>query len=121
MDATATARQTLIAPDHSSGDARVEPGFINDLRLRARARFDELGFPTRKMEGWRFTHLKRIAETPLVLATHPAEQPAIEPFSVPDAPDVSSMIWSFFARHPRRRTTRSVKASASDRLRLMAS
>ena len=24
------------------------------------------------------------------------------PFSVPDAPDVSRMIWSFFARHPRR-------------------
>jgi poly(3-hydroxybutyrate) depolymerase len=43
------------------------------------------------------------------------------PFSVPGAPDVSSMIWSFFARHPRRRTTRPVKASARERLRLMAS
>ncbi len=43
------------------------------------------------------------------------------PFSVPDAPDVSGMIWSFFSRHPRGRTTRPAKASASDRLRLMAS
>ena len=43
------------------------------------------------------------------------------PFSVPDAPDVSSMIWSFFARHPRRRTARTAATSVSDRLRLMAS
>jgi len=43
------------------------------------------------------------------------------PFSVPDAPDVSSMIWSFFARHPRRRTTSPVRTSAGDRLRLRAS
>jgi Fe-S cluster assembly protein SufD len=85
MDTTATARQTLIAPDHSSGDARVEPGFINDLRLRARARFDELGFPTPRMEEWRFTNVKRIAEAPLALATFPADQPAIEPYCVPDA------------------------------------
>jgi len=43
------------------------------------------------------------------------------PFSVPDAPDVSNMIWSFFARHPRRGKRRTVEPSSSDRLRLMAS
>jgi poly(3-hydroxybutyrate) depolymerase len=43
------------------------------------------------------------------------------PFSVPDAPDVSSMIWSFFARHPRRRTNRPAKLSPSAGLRLAAS
>ena len=101
MDATATARQTLIAPDHSPGDARVEPGFINDLRLRARARFDELGFPTRKMEEWRFTNLKRIVDTPLVLAAHPEEQPAIEPFSVPDAHRVVLVNGRFSPEHSR--------------------
>ncbi len=34
------------------------------------------------------------------------------PFSVPDAPDVSSMIWSFFARHPRRGRARSLRQRA---------
>jgi len=43
------------------------------------------------------------------------------PFSVPDAPDVSSMIWSFFARHPRRSKTRPARTPAGDRLRLVAS
>ena len=43
------------------------------------------------------------------------------PFSIPDAPDVSNMIWSFFARHPRREKGRTARASATDRLRLMAS
>ena len=43
------------------------------------------------------------------------------PFSVTDAPDVSSMVWSFFARHPRKGKKRTVQASANDRLRLMAS
>jgi Fe-S cluster assembly protein SufD len=85
MEATATARHTLLAHDLLPGNARVEPGFVADLRRRARARFDALGFPTPKMEEWRFTNVKKIAETPLVLATHPAEQPTIEPFCVPDA------------------------------------
>ncbi len=43
------------------------------------------------------------------------------PFSVPDAPDVSGMIWSFFARHPRTHSSRPGGASAKERLRLMAS
>jgi poly(3-hydroxybutyrate) depolymerase len=43
------------------------------------------------------------------------------PFSVTDAPDVSSMIWSFFARHPRRGKQSATRASANDRLRLAAS
>lgn len=43
------------------------------------------------------------------------------PFSVPDAPDVSSMIWSFFSRHPRRARKQSVQSSVTERLRLKAS
>jgi poly(hydroxyalkanoate) depolymerase family esterase len=43
------------------------------------------------------------------------------PFSVPDAPDVSSMIWSFFARHPRRTKNQSVQISFAEQLRLKAS
>jgi poly(hydroxyalkanoate) depolymerase family esterase len=43
------------------------------------------------------------------------------PFSIPDAPDVSGMIWSFFARHPRKGNKQSVQGSVTDRLRLKAS
>ena len=43
------------------------------------------------------------------------------PFSVPDAPDVSSMIWSFFSRHPRRRAARTAGTSMNDRLRMATS
>ena len=35
------------------------------------------------------------------------------PFSVPDAPDVSKMIWSFFARHPRRERAGQRRASSA--------
>ena len=43
------------------------------------------------------------------------------PFSIPNAPDVSSMIWSFFSRHPRRAKKQSVQSSVTERLRLKAS
>lgn len=43
------------------------------------------------------------------------------PFSVPEAPDVSRMIWSFFARHPRRAKKQSARNSTVERLRLTAS
>ena len=42
------------------------------------------------------------------------------PFSVPDAPDVSSMIWSFFARHPRRTGRQSARSSLAERLQAEA-
>ena len=43
------------------------------------------------------------------------------PFSVTDAPDVSSMIWSFFSRHSRKAKKQSVRSSVNERLRLKAS
>jgi Fe-S cluster assembly protein SufD len=85
MEAFATPRHTLLAADHQPGGARAEPGFVTDLRRRARDRFDALGFPTPRMEEWRFTNVKRITEAPLVLATYPPQQPVIEPYCVPDA------------------------------------
>ena len=39
------------------------------------------------------------------------------PFSVPEAPDVSKMIWSFFARHPRRQGKREVSTPSSSHTR----
>lgn len=43
---------------------------------------------------------------------------AAGPFSVPDAPDVSKMIWTFFARHPRAAGQRRARAPGTEQLRL---
>jgi len=43
------------------------------------------------------------------------------PYSVPDAPDVSRMIWSFFAEHPRRSANRPMQATGSEWWRSIAS
>jgi Fe-S cluster assembly protein SufD len=86
MAATATAHHSLLAAvEHPLGDDRGEPGFVANLRRRARDRFDALGFPTPRLEQWRFTNVKRVADLPFVLATPPAEEPAIEPHCIPGA------------------------------------
>jgi len=41
--------------------AADEPAWLQPLREHARARFAELGWPTTKHEGWRFTNIKPIA------------------------------------------------------------
>jgi len=43
------------------------------------------------------------------------------PYSVPDAPDVSRMIWSFFAEHPRRNASRPALSTGSEWWRSIAS
>jgi Fe-S cluster assembly protein SufD len=85
MEATAIARHSLLGDGQPSVVAHGEPGFVTDLRRRATARFDALGFPTPRVEEWRFTNVKRIAETPLTVATSPANQPEIEPHCVPNS------------------------------------
>ena len=85
MASTATARHTLLASDRDSGDGRAMPGFVNQLRQRARARFEAIGFPSPRAEEWRFTNLKRISEAPLVLASPSLDAPVIDRHSVPDA------------------------------------
>ena len=44
------------------------PAFASDLRERAFARFNDLGFPTTKHERWRFTNVAPIVGKPFVLA-----------------------------------------------------
>jgi len=51
---------------------------VDALRRQAFARFEELGFPTAKLEAWRFTGIQPITSTPWTPApegTHPATEP----------------------------------------------
>ena len=48
-------------------DGRV-PASISKLRKAAIDRFSQLGFPTTKLEAWRFTNVAPIAATPFALA-----------------------------------------------------
>lgn len=57
----ALALEKGYAPRFSPVDG--EPRFVKDLRERAFARFEELGFPTPKNEGWRYTGLQPIIGT----------------------------------------------------------
>lgn len=42
----------------------LEPGWLAALRDRAMARFTDVGIPDRRIEAWRWTDLRRLAETP---------------------------------------------------------
>ena len=68
--------------------AAKSPAWLKALRERGIARFGELGFPTTKMEDWRFTNVAPIAEARFELAKpsavrHPPS--AIAPFLIGDA------------------------------------
>ena len=56
------------------------PGWLRELRRGAMARFTELGFPTGKLEEWKFTSVAPIARTRF----HPA-QPDSRPVRLPAA------------------------------------
>ena len=65
-------RDTYEAAFEQVGRAAALPDFASGLRDRAFARFSDLGFPTTKLERWRFTNVTPIAKTPFILAP-PAE------------------------------------------------
>jgi Fe-S cluster assembly protein SufD len=48
--------------------ASSSPGWLRSLRERAIARFDEVGFPSTRLEQWRFTNVQPIADTPFTLS-----------------------------------------------------
>jgi Fe-S cluster assembly protein SufD len=54
------------APYRAAFDAltrRAEPTWLGERRAAAMQRFEELGFPTRRSEAWRFTDLKPLRRT----------------------------------------------------------
>lgn len=58
------------------------PAWLTGLRREGFRRFEKAGFPTTRQEEWRFTNVKRIAETEFALAeiSPPLSRETISPF-----------------------------------------
>src|SRR5688572_17097490 len=68
--------------------APSQPKWVAQARESAIAQFERLGFPTTRLEQWRFTSVAPIAERTFALAgehTSPATTPQTEPLSAPIA------------------------------------
>jgi len=61
VQAVATAEKTVL--ERLASQPVEAPTFVAELRRAGRDRFLEVGLPTPRQEAWRFTNLKRIAET----------------------------------------------------------
>jgi Fe-S cluster assembly protein SufD len=86
MEAEALDRQTDLYREAFaafSRSRRGEPSWLSELRARAFARFQELGFPTPKIEAWKYTGVAPIARTAFRLADAASEPAAI---AVPPLP-----------------------------------
>jgi Fe-S cluster assembly protein SufD len=51
----------------AANGASGAPPWLHEMRERAIARFAEVGFPTTRLEQWRFTNVQPISETPFEL------------------------------------------------------
>ena len=71
------------------GRAGAEPEAVRELRRRAMERFASLGFPTTRLEDWRFTNVAPIAKTAFVRAAEidagQVDPAAIEPWTFASA------------------------------------
>jgi len=78
-----------VAEYHRSIDQSApQPRWLTQARESAIAQFERLGFPTTRLEQWRFTSVAPIAERTFALAgehTSPATTPQTEPLSAPIA------------------------------------
>ncbi|MGE5278401.1 MAG: Fe-S cluster assembly protein SufD [Acidobacteriota bacterium] len=74
----ALAEEKVFAPDFAQVEAgrAGELSWLADLRREAIARFQKLGFPTAKVEQWRYTNVGPIVSTPWALARNGQGQPA---------------------------------------------
>jgi Fe-S cluster assembly protein SufD len=86
---SATERYVAAHRAFASNGAARSPGWLQELRAAAIARFATLGFPSPKQEEWRFTNVAPIAETDFALSRPPeARLPRpeeIEPLLLGDA------------------------------------
>ncbi len=64
----ATAKYVAAFEAFAGNGASGAPGWLKELRANAITRFGDLGFPTTRMEDWRFTSVRRIADGSFVLA-----------------------------------------------------
>lgn len=85
-----SASQSHYLAEHARflrGRGETAPGWLKDLRERARASFERLGFPTVRQEEWRFTNVAPIANGAFRLAEGTPTNGAalVSRTSVPDA------------------------------------
>lgn len=83
------------------GNRAGEPSWLADLRRAAFARFEELGFPTAKVEQWRYTGVGPIVATPWALARTGQGQPALADAELPRGVRVTRLR-EVLAREPER-------------------
>jgi len=55
--------------DYQTANVPAQPPWVSSARAAALARFERLGFPSTRLEEWRFTPVGAIAEQPFVLAS----------------------------------------------------
>jgi Fe-S cluster assembly protein SufD len=92
MSATATEPQLGNYLESFSTFEKRAPGqglpWLENLRREAFARFCEVGFPSTRVEDWRFTNVAAIAQTRFQLARKPETLPSedlLEPYRTLDA------------------------------------
>ncbi len=66
MDSQAHYLQQFANAAHARS---AEPSWLRARREAALADFQRLGFPSQKLEDWRYTNVREISETPFVLTT----------------------------------------------------
>lgn len=69
--------ESCVALFERFAGARKEPEGLMTLRREAIARFSELGFPTQKLEDWKYTGLKPVVEHAFELAPESQALPAV--------------------------------------------
>ena len=69
----ATSAEGYAAQFEAIKEAVSLPGTLAALRDDAFAGFGRLGFPTTRLEDWRFTNVSPIAETQFSVASAPAD------------------------------------------------
>jgi len=72
---TTTTPGYSLLTNFPDGDGSRDPAWLTRLREQHRARFEELGFPTTRLEEWKATSLAPIVETEF----HPALSVGAEP------------------------------------------
>jgi Fe-S cluster assembly protein SufD len=87
--AAATERYVAAHRAFAATGGGTAPAWLRDLRAGGIARFAELGFPTTKLEEWRFTSVAPLVETPFAVPHGPeARSPSaadVEPYLLPGA------------------------------------
>ncbi|MGH9366233.1 MAG: Fe-S cluster assembly protein SufD [Thermoanaerobaculia bacterium] len=80
----AVAEEKGFVPNFAEFEASRagEPSWLAELRHAAIARFEELGFPTAKVEEWRYTGVGPIVAIPWALARTGQGQPALQSSSL---------------------------------------